>query len=152
MANAPTKPHVWFELAIAFGREHKTFTAFNYDSPQYFAWKVYFSTIEFYPSTFRSLLPGGSWTAPCEWPDQLDIVLPAGYPRTHHEIRQAFEKPQPTYSDRQRRENLTQLRERFGKNWGLGRGTPRNERLLAEWRLKQQASFVAPTVAREAAE
>lgn len=154
MAKPQTKTHVWFELALPFGHERNSFTEIKFESPQYFAWKVYFCDLEWIPVTFRTMREGGSWTAPCEWPDQITFTLPAGYPRTSYELRQAFQIT-PQFTERGRRENLEQLRKRFGPMWGLGKRMPRNEQMMADWKLKQYARLAnpySPEAPREAAE
>jgi hypothetical protein len=134
--------HPWHEAAVAFGRDRRSFFAVTFESPQYFAWKAYFGEIEFIPTTFLTMRGGGSWTAPCEWPDDLVITLPAGYRRTPYDVRRDFDQP-PVYSDARVHENLEELRRRFGPKWGLGNRPPRNEKMMADRKRGPRAHSVA---------
>lgn len=149
----PVKPHPWFEAAMAFGKAKQGFCEVIFGSPEYIAWRAYFIGLNWIPATFRQMSNGSSWTAPIRWPHELEIVMPVEYPRSSYEaVREVSEpKPQKVFNDRECRENLEAMRKRFGPTWGLGRRLPRNEQMLADFKLRKYQEMVG-VPAQEAAE
>jgi hypothetical protein len=92
----------WYELALHHGKTHQTFTEIKPDSAQYFAWQDYFKSLCWFPIAFRMMSDtrqARSWTAPCEWPDDLKIELPAGDRQHSHEQIREYCTPAKEYTE-----------------------------------------------------
>jgi len=58
---------------MEFGRSNESFTEIKPDMTAYDAWLAYFHRIGWTPYVLKGVKSGAfhSWTAPCEWPNQL---------------------------------------------------------------------------------
>lgn len=146
-----TANHPWYELSLAFAKARNSFTEIKFCSAEYFAWRYYFSKLEWFPVAFWKMNEVHSWTAPCLQPDELEIQLPADYPRRHpDDIRRLAEAPKQ-YDGRQMRQNIEQLKSRFGSTWGLGKRMPLNEAMRRQVvREKQGLTEEQRTAAQDA--
>src|SRR5215475_12631518 len=63
----------WLQFAMEFARSNESFAVIKPDMPAYDAWLAYFHRIGWTPYVLKGVKSGAftSWTAPCEWPNQL---------------------------------------------------------------------------------